>query len=168
MNHVGATLTARYRQGASRRSSATKHQSTIELPAEILALIDDKRYLNRHRMLYRLYPRELMELARIALTKPQPSHWYATVTKKTSTEGHEDHFIAVTLKWVRQAVLSVHETAARVAQKLGTEVTRFIYRQVWRGVNVERWADTAAEVGRRKSAYFTWLCHREMDARAGA
>ncbi len=55
----------------------------------------------------------------------------------------------------------VQETAVRVAQKLRTEVTRFIYQQIWRGVNVERWADTAAEVGEHRAKYFTWLCIRE-------
>jgi hypothetical protein len=163
---------------ATNRALTTKHQSTssiegnvcnnttsIELPAEILALIDDKRWLNRHRKLYRLYPRELMELARIAATKPKPSHWYATVTRKANEEGHEDHFIAVTLKWVRETVLSIQEVAVRVAQKLGTEVTKFIYKQAWRGINIERWADTAVEVGTHKGKYFAWLCQREMGSR---
>ena len=66
-----------------------------------------------------------------------------------------------TLKFLAKLV-KVQETAERVAQKLGTEVTKFIYRQIWRGVNVERWADTAAEVGRHKGKYFAWLCRREV------
>jgi hypothetical protein len=49
----------------------------------------------------------------------------------------------------------------RVATKLKTAVTSFIYQQAWRGVNVERWADHAAEVGEHKGKYFTWLCRRE-------
>ena len=179
MNHVNTLLAARYGQHASRRSSLAKQQdktsiegnvsnnnTSIELPAEILALIDNKAYINRHSKLYRLYPRELMELARIARTKAKPSNWYATATKKGNAEGHEDHFVAVTLKWVRETVLSVQKTAARVAAKIGTDVTNFIYKQVWQGVNVERWADTAAEVGRHKGKHFAWLCKREMDARA--
>jgi hypothetical protein len=105
------------------------------------------------------------ELARIAATKPKPSHWYATVTRKANEEGHEDHFIAVTLKWVRETVLSIQEVAVRVAQKLGTEVTKFIYKQAWRGINIERWADTAVEVGTHKGKYFAWLCQREMCSR---
>jgi hypothetical protein len=28
-------------------------------------------------------------------------------------------------------------------------------------VNVERWADAAAEAGKHKAKYFTWLCKRE-------
>ncbi len=172
MNHINAQLAAR-RTSLARAASTSSievsvsntNNTSIELPEEIVALIDNKAYLNRHKKLYRLYPRELMELARIALTKPKPSHWYATATRKTNNEGHEDHFVAVTLQWVREAVLSVQETAARVAAKLHTDVTKFIYQQVWLGVNVERWADTAAEVGRRKAAYFAWLCRREVQAR---
>jgi hypothetical protein len=48
-----------------------------------------------------------------------------------------------------------------VARKLRTTVSRFIYQQIWRGVNVERWAATAAEVGRHKAKYFTWLCKQQ-------
>jgi hypothetical protein len=40
----------------------------------------------------------------------------------------------------------VEQTAERVAQKLHIEVGKFIYQQIWRGVNVERRADTAAEM----------------------
>jgi hypothetical protein len=173
LDHINTHLAARRTSLAQPSTSSIEvsvsntNNTSIELPAEILALIDNKAYLNRHKKLYRLYPRELMELARIAMTKPKPSHWYATATRKTSDEGHEDHFVAVTLKWVRETVLSVQQTAARVAAKLRTDVTRFIYRQVWRGANVERWADAAAEVGRNKSAYFAWLCRREVEARAG-
>src|SRR6266568_2201226 len=61
------------------------------------------------------------------------------------------------LKFVA-GLFRVRELAERVAKKLQTAVTGFIYQQVWRGVNVERWADTAAEAGEHKGKYFTWLC----------
>jgi hypothetical protein len=65
-----------------------------------------------------------------------------------------------TLKFLAE-LFRVRELAQRVATKLKTAVTAFIYQQVWRRVNVERWADTAVEVGEHKGKYFTWLCRRE-------
>ena len=62
-----------------------------------------------------------------------------------------------TLEWVKR-LFKVRELAQRVAEKLRTTVSGFIYQQIWRGANVERWAGTAAEGGRHKAKYFTWLC----------
>jgi hypothetical protein len=182
MDHIHAQLTAR-RTSLARAASTSSievsvsnsNNTSIELPAEILALIDNKAYLNRHKKLYRLYPRELMELARIAMTKPKPSHWYATATRKTNAEGQEDHFVAVTLQWIRETVLSVQQTAERVVAKIGADVTNIkaVYKQIWQGVNVERWADMAQEMphdkaGQSRIKHFAWLCRREIDARAVA
>jgi hypothetical protein len=61
-------------------------------------------------------------------------------------------------------LFKVRELAERVAKKLKTAVTPFIYQQVWRVVNIERWDDTAAEVGEHRAKYFTWLCRRERAA----
>jgi hypothetical protein len=43
----------------------------------------------------------------------------------------------------------------------------FIYKQIWRGVNVERWAVAAEEVrhdkpGQSKEKYFAWMCVNEQ------
>jgi hypothetical protein len=97
----------------------------------------------------REYGREVMALVEIAHTKTKPSHWFATVTAKRNWER--------TLEWL-QRLFRVRELAERVAGKLRTGASRFIYQQIWRGVNVERWADTAADVGRHKAKYFAWLC----------
>lgn len=69
-----------------------------------------------------------------------------------------------TLKFLAE-LFRVRELAERVADKLNTAVTSFIYQQVWRGANVERWADTAVEAGKHRSKYFTWLCRREAPDR---
>jgi hypothetical protein len=165
VNHVNALLAARYGQTASRPTSLTKRPSvssievsvsntsnSIELPAEIDALIDNKAYRPRYRKLWRLHPRELMAWAQVARNQKQPSHYFAKGCAVAAWDR--------TLKFLAK-LFKVQETAARVAQKLSTGVTKFIYRQIWRGVNVERWADTAAEVGRHKGKYFAWLCKRE-------
>jgi hypothetical protein len=137
--------------------------TSIELPAEIDALIDNKSYRPRFQKLWRLYPQELVEWARVAiekkgLTEP-PSHYFAKGCKVGIWEERTLKFLAELAK--------VRELAERVAAKLNTAVTRFIYQQVWRGVNVERWADMAAEVGEHKGKYFTWLCRREHLASEG-
>jgi hypothetical protein len=104
----------------------------------------------------REYPRETVALVKLAHTKAQPSRWFAVATAKKNWER--------TLKFLAE-LFRVRELADRVAAKLKTTVTAFIYQQVWRGVNVERWADTAAETGEHKGKYFTWLCQREALAR---
>jgi hypothetical protein len=76
----------------------------------------------------REYPRELMALVEIAHTKERPSRWFAVATGKNNWER--------TLKFLAE-LFRVRELAQRVATKLKTAVTAFIYQQVWRGVNVE-------------------------------
>jgi len=168
MNHVDALLVARRTSFAKQQSTSSievdvsTSTNSIELPAEIDALIDNKAYRPRYKKLWRLHPRELMAWAKVAreqknLTGP-PSHYFAKGCKVGIWEERTLKFLAKLFK--------VQETAARVAQKLHTDVTKFIYRQVWRGVNVERWADTAQEMphekpGQSKVKHFGWLCRRE-------
>jgi hypothetical protein len=164
MNRAGDVLAGRFGQRPSLSSLTSKNKTSIEgsvsnnitsieIPAEVDALIDNKAYHNKFRKLMREYPREIMALVELAHTKTQPSRWFATVTAKANWER--------TLKFLAE-LFRVRELAERVAKKLKTAVTGFIYQQVWRGVNVERWADTAAEAGEHKGKYFTWLCRREL------
>jgi hypothetical protein len=58
------------------------------------------------------------------------------------------------------------KTAARVVEKLGHQVSeKVVYKFIWAGANVERWADTARETGRSRGKYFSWLCGRELAGR---
>jgi hypothetical protein len=166
MNRAGDVLATRYGQRPSLPSLTSKNKTSIEgsagnnitsieIPAAVDQLIDNKAYYNKFRKLMREYPREIMALVELAHTKAQPSRWFATVTAKKNWER--------TLKFLAE-LFRVRELAERVADKLNTAVTNFIYQQVWRGVNVERWAATAAEVGEHKAKYFTWLCRREATA----
>lgn len=51
------------------------------LPSEVVDLIDNKAYMNRHLKLARDYGVDyLKKLAELAQTKAKPSHWYAKVT----------------------------------------------------------------------------------------
>jgi hypothetical protein len=166
MNRAADVLAARYGQRPSLSTLTSKNKTSIEgsgsnnitsieIPAEVDALIDNKAYYNKFRKLMREYPREIMALVELAHIKAQPSRWFATVTAKKNWER--------TLKFLAE-LFRVRELAERVAKKLSITVTNFIYQQAWRGVNVERWADTAAEVGEHKAKYFTWLCRREAAA----
>jgi len=132
--------------------------SSIELPQEINSLITGSDYWqlakrNRYKKLIREgYLRTLMQLAQMARTKHVPAHWFATACSTVKWER--------TLEYLAQ-LAQVQQAAIRAAEKLGTAVTNFIYQQIWRGINVERWAAEAAEVGRHKAKYFVWLCKRE-------
>ncbi len=132
--------------------------SSIELPQEINSLITGSDYWqlakrNRYKKLIREgYLRTLMQLAQMARTKNVPAHWFATACSKVKWER--------TLEYLAQ-LAKVQQAAVRAAEKLGTAVTNFLYQQIWRGVNVERWAAEAAEVGRHKARYFVWLCKRD-------
>lgn len=152
---LAARLTSLQDNTSSIESNASNTINSIDIPAEVDALIDNKAYYPKFRKLLREHPREIMALVELAYTKANPSHWFAVATAKRNWER--------TLTYLAQ-LFKVRELAQRTAQRLGTSVTRFIYKQVWRGVNVERWAATAAEAGRHKSRYFAWLCQREAQA----
>jgi len=54
-----------------------------------------------------------------------------------------------------------------VARRLGTKVNKFTYKQIWNGVNVERWAVAAEEIrhdkpGQSRERHFAWLCANEQ------
>jgi len=61
----------------------------------------------------------------------------------------------------------VAQKAEAVVRRLGTKINKFIYKQIWKGVNVERWAVAAEEVrhdkpGQSREKYFAWLCINEQ------
>jgi hypothetical protein len=176
MNRAGDLLASRYsrqpspklisKNNTSIESGVGVSTNSIELPPEIESLITGSDYWknakrNRYKMLIRQgYLNTLLQLAKLAhkmATREHPSHWFAKFASKAQWER--------TLEFLAQLV-DVRELAQRVAMKLKTAVTPFIYQQVWRGVNVERWADLALEVphdkpGQSIGKYFTWLCRRE-------
>jgi hypothetical protein len=131
----------------------TTKPAEVDIPAAIDKLIDNKLYYRKYRKLIRDgHLADLLELAALAADKQRPSHWFATVCAKANWER--------TLAFLAK-LRAVRDRAERVAKRLGTEVNRFIYKQVWRGRNVERWAAQAAEAGRTPLKLFAWLCRRE-------
>jgi hypothetical protein len=140
------------------------HNTSIELPAEIQALITGSDYWknaksNRYKKLIREGHRDkLLHLAREAQSKQSPANWFAAACSKARWEQ-------CTLPYFAK-LQEVAQKADAVARRLGTSITKFIYKQIWKGVQVERWAIQAAEVrhekpGQSRLKYFTWLCLHE-------
>src|SRR6266702_2401880 len=91
MNRAGDVLAARFSKRPSQSFLTSKNKTSIEgsvnnsitsieIPTEVDALIDNKAYRPKFRKLMREYPREIMALVELAHTKAQPSRWFATVT----------------------------------------------------------------------------------------
>lgn len=142
------------------------NNTSIELPEEIKGLITGSDYwvkakTNRYLMLIRQgYKELLLTLAHEAQTKHSPANWFATACSKANWQR--------TLDYAKKQA-EVVKQAAETAKKLGTSVTKFIYKQLWRGVNTIRWAALAAETAHDKpnqdtTRHFMWLCGRDTVA----
>jgi hypothetical protein len=171
---AGAVLQARYARyrpnqsndDTSIESTAGKptNNTSIELPAEIKELITGSDYwVNLKTLRYKKLIREghldkLLHLAREAHTKDHPDHWFAAACSLKRWEKYTLPYFA--------KLKEVAQKAEAVVRRLGTKINRFIYKQIWKGVNVERWAIAAQEVrhdkpGQSREKYFAWLCVNE-------
>lgn len=66
------------------------------LPDEIVSLVDNKSYMNRHKKLARDYGVDwLLKLAELAKTKGKPSNWYAKVTSLKQWQQTEQMLITL-------------------------------------------------------------------------
>jgi hypothetical protein len=162
---------ARFQRNASRYSTSiestegqTTSNTSIELSAEIRALITGSDFwvqakTNRYKKLIREgHLDKLLHLARTAHTKEHPANWFAAACSKARWEQYTLPYFA--------KLAEVARKAEHVARRLGTQINNFIYQQIWRGVNVERWAIAAQEVrhdqpGQSREKYFAWLCINE-------
>ena len=141
------------------------NNTSIELPEEIDNLIDNKAYRNKFKKLIREgHLNDLMELAKMAVTRDKPKYWFARVTRTKPLPGYENEptYWERSLKYLAK-LRQIRQKAAYTAQKLGTNVTKFIYKQIWKGVNTIRWACLAAETPHNKPnqsdmQHFMWLC----------
>ena len=182
MNSVsaGAVLQAKYAAFTQRQThvhdasietigdNTNTHSTSIELPAEIKVLVTGTDYwvlakTNRYKKLIREgHLDKLLHLARLAQTKEHPANWFATACSVVRWEEHTLPYLA--------KLRDVARKAQEVARRLSTTVNRFIYQQIWKGVNVERWAIQAEEVrhdkpGQSKLKHFAWLCIHEKTIR---
>lgn len=171
---VGTVLQARYANLKQRHSTTdvsientvgnTTNNTSIELPSEITALITGNEYwvlakTRRYKKLIREgHLDKLVHLAREAHTKDHPANWFAAACSKARWEQYTLPYFA--------KLQAVAQKAAQVARRLGTQINKFIYKQIWKGVNVERWAIAAEEIrhdkpGQSREKYFAWLCVHE-------
>lgn len=133
------------------REDSKPTSNSIELPAEIDDLIDNKMYRNKFKKLLREgHLADLIELATIAHTKGKPSFWFAKVCANSRWEG--------TLEWLQKA-RRVAQDAAEVAKRLliRPEQMKAVYKACWKRSDVLLHAITAEELGRDKFKHFCWL-----------
>jgi hypothetical protein len=137
--------------------------TSIELPAAITNLITGSEFWvtaksNRYKKLIREgHLDNLLELAKLALTKDNPAHWFAKVCSVKAWER--------TLDFLKK-LNNVRMKAAQVAKRIGEGMTKFVYKQIWKGKNVEHHAITAQEVRHDKpkqsiARLFAYLCKQE-------
>jgi hypothetical protein len=171
---AGAILQARYARLNSNQFNDdvslestvenTTNNTSIELPAEVKALITGSDFwvlakTNRYKKLIREgHLDKLLHLARAAQSKEHPANWFAAACSKARWERYTMPYFA--------KLQEVAWKAEQVARRLGTQINKFIYKMIWRGVNVERWAIAAEEVrhdkpGLSREKYFAWLCVNE-------
>jgi len=137
--------------------------TSIELPAAITNLITGNEFWvtaksNRYKKLIREgHLDNLLELAKLALTKDNPAHWFAKVCSVKAWER--------TLDFLKK-LDNERMKAAQVAKRIGEGMTKFVYKQIWAGKNVEHHAITAEEVRHDKPKQSKWrlfayLCKQE-------
>jgi hypothetical protein len=171
---AGAVLQARYaglqqkqvNNDASIETTVgnTTNNTSIELPSEIKELITGTDYWvkaksNRYKLLIREgHLDKLLRLAQMARVKNNPANWFAKACSKVAWERTLAYFAKLS---------AVAQKAEQVARRIGTKVNKFIYKQIWKGVNVERWAVAAEEIshdkpGQSREKHFAWLCLNEQ------
>jgi hypothetical protein len=137
--------------------------TSIELPAAITNLITGSEYwvtakTNRYKKLIREgHLDNLLELAKLALTKDNPAHWFAKVCSVKAWDR--------TLDFLKK-LETVRRKADQVTRRIGEGLIKFVYKQIWAGKNVERHAITAQEVRHDKpkqsiARLFAYLCKQE-------
>lgn len=142
----------------------TTSNTSIELPGEITALITGSDFwvlakTNRYKMLARQgHLSKLLHLAKEATSKDNPANWFAKACSKARWDKYTLPYFA--------KLQEVVEKADRVARRIGGRVNKFIYKQIWNGVNVDRWAVMASESqhakpGQTKERHFAWMCLNE-------
>lgn len=137
--------------------------TSIELPSAISNLITGSDFwitakTNRYKKLIKEgYLDDLLELAKLALTKDNPAHWFAKVCSVKAWER--------TLDFLKK-LYSARQKVEQVTKRIGGGLTSFVYKQIWKGKNVERHAITAEEVLHKKpnqsiTRLFAYLCKME-------
>lgn len=144
------------------KPSVKNNNTSIEVPAAIQQLNIGSDYwvalkLKRYQKLIREgHLEDLLELAVLALTKSKPTNWFAKVASVKAWERTQDFLKK------RHAVL---RRAEQIAERIGTDMAekmkKFVYKQIWTGKSVERYAVAAQEIGENRHKLFAFLCRQE-------
>lgn len=99
----------------------------------------------------------------MAQAKNKPANWFAKACSKAAWERTLEYFAKLH---------TVAQKAETVARRLVAKVNKFIYKQIWKGINVESWAIQADEMahtkpGQSREKHFAWLCANEKLVLAG-
>lgn len=136
--------------------------TSIEVPAAIQKLITGSDYwitakTNRYKKLIREgHTHDLLEIAALALTKDNSAHWFATTASKKMWERTLDF-----LKKHHAVLKKAEQLAARIGTEMAERMQKFVYKQIWAGKSVERYAVAAEEIGKDRHKLFAWLCQQE-------
>ena len=141
-------------------TNTNKGSTSIELPAAITRLITGNEFWvtaksNRYKKLIREgHLDNLLELAKLALTKNNPANWFAKVCSVKAWER--------TLDFLKK-LNDVRRKATQVTKRVGEGMITFVYKQLWAGRNVERWAVAAEELrhdkpNQSRERLFAYLC----------
>lgn len=152
----------RVQYGRHKDQAQENGNTSIELPAAITNLITGPECwivakTNRYKKLVKEgHLHNLLELAAIALTKQSPAHWFAKVCSVRSWERTLDFL---------SKLYTIREKAERVVTRIGKDINegmrKFVYKQLWMGKSVERYAVAAQERGKHRYKLFVHLCMHE-------
>jgi len=146
----------------AQKQSEANNNTSIELPAAITHLMTGSDFwvlakTNRYKKLVREgHLSDLLELAAIALTKSSPAHWFAKVCSVKAWERTLDF-----LKKLYEVRKKAERVVERIGKHLAERMKKFVYKQIWAGKSVERYAVAAQEIGENRHKLFAYLCRQE-------
>ena len=146
----------------TQKQSEANNNTSIELPAAITNLNTGSDFwvlakTNRYKKLIREgHLSDLLELATIALTKSSPAHWFAKVCSVKAWERTLDF-----LKKLYDVRKKAERVVERIGQHMADRMKKFVYKQIWAGKSVERYAVAAQEIGENRHKLFAYLCRQE-------
>lgn len=132
------------------------------MPAAIQQLTTGSDYwidlkLKRYRKLIREgHLADLLELAALALTKSNPANWFAKVCSVKAWERTLDF-----LKKRHAVLQKAEQVISRIGKDMAERMQKFVYKQIWAGKSVERYAVAAQEIGDNRHKLFAFLCKQE-------
>lgn len=152
----------REQHNKEQKQSETNNNTSIEVPAAIQQLNTGSEYwvglkLKRYKKLIREgHLSDLLELAKIAVTKEKPAHWFATVASVKAWERTLDF-----LKKHYDVLKKAEQVVERIGKDLAGGMQKFVLKQIWAGKSVQRHAVAAQEIGKDRHKLFAFLCKQE-------